>query len=56
MDRNEKIALAASAAVFVGSAALFATSAIKANKLTKKLEQKLDTIKTVATVANTLTA
>lgn len=57
MDRTEKITVAMSFAVTVGSAALFFVQNRKArSRLVNKQVQADSTIKTVATNANTLTA
>lgn len=56
MTRNEKINLALTATIVLGSTAVFATSAMRMTRATKKLSSKIDTLKVVAVNANTLTA
>lgn len=56
MTRNDKIALAASAVIAASLPTIALIKGIKDKKFAKKLTAKSETIKTVAFIANTLTA
>lgn len=56
MERNEKIAIALTAAITVGSTVLFATAAKKARNNVINQIQRNAPIKAVITLANTLSA